>query len=108
MNQKIVRKKYPRTTISDTIQQLDGFQYDTSLDLNNVCCIIKLLPKFHDPTAVVTEIGKFRYNRVLMGIWATSDIFKAELDKIIGDTQGQSKRIFMIYWYLAKRVSPNI
>ena len=34
LNAKIKRKPYPLPRISDTLQQLEGFQYATSLDLN--------------------------------------------------------------------------
>ena len=34
LNQKIKRKPYPLPRISDTLQQLEGFQYATSLDIN--------------------------------------------------------------------------
>ena len=34
LNQKLKRKPYPLPRISDTLQQLEGFQYATSLDMN--------------------------------------------------------------------------
>jgi hypothetical protein len=34
INQEIVRKPYPIPRISKTLQQMEGFQYATTLDLN--------------------------------------------------------------------------
>ena len=34
LNQKLVKKPYPLLRIGDTIQQLEGLQYKTALDLN--------------------------------------------------------------------------
>ena len=44
LNQKLVRKPYPLPIIGETMQQLEGFQYATSLDLNMVYYTIRLSP----------------------------------------------------------------
>ena len=36
-------------------------------------------------TTIVTEFGKFRYNRLPMGMYASRDIFQAKVDKLLSD-----------------------
>ena len=93
LNQKIVRKLYPLPRIDDTIQKLKGFQYAMELYLNIGYYTIDLFPESHDLTTIVTEFGKFRYNIVLTVLCASSDIFQAKVDKLIGDIEGVKKYI---------------
>ena len=37
---------------------------------------------------IVTEFGKFKYNRLPMGMCASGDIFQAKVDKLLGDIEG--------------------
>ena len=75
LNQKWVRKPYSLPIISDTMKQLIGFQYATALDINMRYYTIRLSPASQDTTTIVTEFGKFRYNRLPMGMCASVDIF---------------------------------
>ena len=43
-------------------------------------------------TTIVTKFGNFRYNGILMGIFASGDIFQAKADDLIGDI-----KLFKIY-----------
>ena len=45
---------------------------------------IDISTKSHGLTTTVAKFGKFRYNSVPMGLCASSDTFKAKVDKIIG------------------------
>ena len=88
MNQKLVRNTEPLPRIGETMQQLEGFQYDTSLDLNTGYYTIRLSPDSQDTTKIVSEFGKFKYNRLPMGICASGDIFQAKVDELLGDIMG--------------------
>ena len=37
---------------------------------------------------IVTEFGKFRYNRLLVGMCDSGDIFQSKVDEILGDVEG--------------------
>ena len=88
LNHKLVRSPYPLPIISETIQQLEGFQYVAALDLNMVYYNIKLSPSSQYMTTIITEFGEFRYNRLPMGMWVSGDTFQAKLDKLISDIDG--------------------
>ena len=81
----MARKPHPLPRIGETIQQLEGFQYTTALDLNMGYYSIRLSPDSQDMTPFVTKFGKFRYNCLPMGMCASGYIFKAKLDKLLSD-----------------------
>ena len=88
LNQKLVRNPYPLRIIGETTQQLEGFQYTVALDLNKGYYTIRLSPASQYMTKIVTEFGKFRYNRLPMGMCASGDIFQAKVDKLLGYIKG--------------------
>ena len=90
INQGIVRKPYPIPRISETLQQMEGFQFATgALDLNMGYYTIQLSPKSKDLTTIVTEFGKFRYNVLPMGLCISGDIFQAKVNELLlGDIEG--------------------
>ena len=49
---------------------------------------MKALPASQDMMTIATEVGKFRYNRLPMGICVSGDIFQAKVDKLLGDIKG--------------------
>ena len=49
---------------------------------------IRLSSDSQDMTTIVTEFGKFRYNRLPMGVCALGGIFQAKVDKLLGDIKG--------------------
>jgi hypothetical protein len=59
LNQKIKRKPYPLPRISDTLQQLEGFQYATSLDMNMGYYHICLSERSSDMCTIITEFIKY-------------------------------------------------
>ena len=65
------------------MQQLGGFQYETALDIEMGYYTIRLSPASQDMTTIVTEFGKFRYNRLPMGMCASGDIFQAKVDELL-------------------------
>ena len=47
-------------------------------------------------TTIVTEFGKFRYNRIPMGMCDLGYIFQAKVDELLGDTEGFKTYIYDI------------
>ena len=76
LKQKLVRKSYPLLRIGETMQQLEGFQYATTLYLNMGYYIIRLSPTSQDMTTIIIEFEKFKYNHLPMGMCASGDIFQ--------------------------------
>jgi len=74
--------------ISDTLQELEGFRYASSLDLNMGYYHIRLSEKSSDMCTIVTEFGKFRYKRLPMGVAGSPDVFQAKIYELMGDIEG--------------------
>ena len=70
------------------MQQLEGFQYATALDLNMGYYNIRISPTSQDMTTIVTEFGRFKYNRLPMGMWTSGNIFQFKVDELLGDIEG--------------------
>ena len=75
VNKIIVRKPYPLPKIDDIIQQLQGFKFATSLDLNIGYYHINLSLNAQKIRTITTPFGKYRYKKLRMGISVATDIF---------------------------------
>ena len=85
LNKKLVRKPYPLPRIVETMQELEGFQYETALDLNMVYYTIRISPASQYITKIVAEFGKLGYNCLHMVMCASGDIFQYKVDELLGD-----------------------
>ena len=74
---QLIRNPYPSRRIGESIYKVEGLQYTTKLYLNIVYYAISISLASHYMTTIVTEFGKFRYNRLPMVMCASGDIFQA-------------------------------
>ena len=70
------------------MHKLEGFQYEKALYINMGYYNIRLSPASQYTTAMVTEFGKFRYNRLPIGMCTSGEIFQSKVEKLIGDIKG--------------------
>ena len=75
------------------MQKLEGLHNDTALDLNIGYYTMKISPESLQLTTIITYFGKFRYNRVPMGLCASGDTFQYKVEKLLGDTEGVKRYI---------------
>ena len=73
------------------MQQLEGFQYATALDLNTGYYTLRLLYDSQDMTTIVTEFWKFRYSCPTMGICVLGEIIQDKSGDLLGDIGGLKK-----------------
>jgi Reverse transcriptase (RNA-dependent DNA polymerase). len=88
VNKLIKRKPYPLPHIANTLQELEGFQFASALDLNMGYYTIRLMPGAKDLTTIITEFGKLRYDVLSMGMCCSGDVFQAKVDQLLGDIEG--------------------
>jgi hypothetical protein len=79
LNKCIVRKPYPIPKISMILQELEGFTYDTALDLNMGYYTIRLDPRASKMCTTIFPWGKYSYKRLPMGFGGFADIFHAQI-----------------------------
>ncbi len=83
LNKQIVRKPYPSPKISTTLQELEGFTYATTLDLNMGYYTIRLDPTAIEMRTIIFPWGKYSYQRLPMGFAGLADIFQAEMGNLM-------------------------
>jgi hypothetical protein len=83
LNKGIVRKPYPIPKISTTLQELEGFTYATTLDLNMGYYTIRLDPTAAKICTIIFPWGKYSYQRLPMGFAGSADIFQLEMGNLM-------------------------
>jgi hypothetical protein len=83
LNKQIVRKPYPIPKISTTLQELGGFTYATTLDLNMGYYTIRLDPTAAKICTIIFPWGKYSYQRLPMGFAGLPDIFQVEMGNLM-------------------------
>ncbi len=79
----IVRKPYPIPKISTTLQELEGFTYATTIDLNMGYYTIMLDPTATGMCTIIFPWGKYSYRRLPMKFAGSGDIFQAEMGNLM-------------------------
>ncbi len=83
VNKQVVRKPYHIPKLSTTLQELKGFTYATTLNLNMGYYTIRLDPTASKMCTIIFPWGKFSYQRLPMGFAGLADIFQAEMGNLM-------------------------
>eukprot|EP00804_Cyclotella_cryptica_P008077 CCRYP_004574-RA/>CCRYP_004574-RA protein AED:0.36 eAED:0.59 QI:0/0/0/1/0/0/2/0/231 len=83
VNKRLVRKPFPLPKISTVLQELEGFTYGTTLDLNMGYYTIRLEPNSSKICTLIFPWGKYSYLRLPMGIVDSADIFQAKMSALM-------------------------
>jgi hypothetical protein len=83
LNKQIARKPYPIPQISTTLQELEGFTYATTLDLNMGYYTIRFDPTGAKMCTIIFFWGKYLYQRSPMGFAGLADIFQVEMGNLM-------------------------
>ncbi len=65
------------------MQELEGFTYATTLDLNMGYYSIRLDPTAAEMCTIIFPWGKYSYQRLPMGFAGSADIFQAEMGNLM-------------------------
>ena len=83
VNKRLVRKPFPIPKISTVLQEVEGFTYATSLDLNMGYYTIRLDPDASRICTIIFPWGKYSYKRLPMGVAGSPDIFRSKLSELL-------------------------
>jgi len=83
VNKRIIRTPYPLPKISTVLQEMDGFTYATSLDLNMGYYTIRLDADAQKICTLILPWGKYSYRRLPMGMTGSPDIFQEKMSTLM-------------------------
>ena len=83
VNKRLVRKPFLLPQILVVLRELEGFTFDTALDLNMGYYTIRLDPNASRICTIIFPRGKYSYKRLPMGIAGSPDIFQAKMAELM-------------------------
>jgi hypothetical protein len=83
LNKRLIRKPFPLPKISTVLQELEGFTFATSLDLNMGYYTIRLDPDASRICTIIFPWGKYSYKRLPMGVAGSPDIFQSKMSELM-------------------------
>jgi len=87
LNKRVIRKPYPLPKISTVLQEFEGFQYATALDLNMGYCTLRLDLSTQKLCTIIFLWGKYSCQRLPMGASNAPDIFQAKMGTLFQDLE---------------------
>ena len=101
VNKRLVRKPFPipkiSTVLSTVLQELEGFTFATTLDLNMGYYTIWLYPETFKICTIIFNSGNYSYFRLPMGIAGSPDVFQAKNVSANGGPQFYEQTWMMFY-----------
>ncbi len=83
VNKRLVRKPFPIPKISTVLQEIEGFSYATTLDLNMGYYTIRLDPDASKICTIIFPWGIYSYKRLPMGIAGSPDILQEKMSELM-------------------------
>jgi hypothetical protein len=74
---------FPLPKITTMLQEIEGFSFATSLDLNMGYYTIRLDPDASKICTIIFPWGKYSYLRLPMGIAGSPDIFQSKMSELM-------------------------
>ncbi len=79
-------------------QEIEGFNFATTLDLNMGYYTIRLDPDASKICTIIFPWGKYSYKRLPMGIAGSTDIFQSEMMKLMESVEYARAYIDDLLW----------
>ena len=88
LNRAILREHHPMSSTDDIATRLQGSKVLSTLDANSGYYQIKLSHKSFPLTTFNTQFGRYKYQRLPMGVKSAAEVFQREMSTAFGDIEG--------------------
>lgn len=95
VNDKTISDKYPMPEISNTIDQLGGNKYFTTLDLSSGFHQIRMKEEDIEKTAFSVNYGKYEFLRMPFGLKNAPAIFQRSIDDVLRQHIGKRCYVYI-------------
>ena len=87
-NKAVLRERHVSPTLQDIIHDLNGATIFSKLDLNSAYHQLELHPDSRAITNFSTNVGLFRYKRLLFGVSSSSEVFQHTISQVLNGIPG--------------------